>query len=457
VSRERREITRNTLFSIANEGATIVSATLAVLIMIPRFGTEDYGTFASLFALVGPFAAFAHGGVSLTLFEHLVGERDGHARTISSCLSISLAMAAVFSPLCVGLTLVLFDGVSFSLVAMFVAYEFVLLAVILTLISAVQGVAGYGPGMVLRIILQLVRILVVAVLALIGRLDLTSMVTTNLVVFLVLTVALVLVAPSLGVSHPRPGRIEKSHLRSSLLYAFGVSSSIVANDGDKVVMKASGHSADTGVYAAAYRFMSLAMLPLAAFTSSAHWSVLRSVEHDSNQVRRARRFTIVGLVYAAPVAVLLFLAAPIITDLLGDDFSDATSVIRWLSPVVLVKGMSIFPLNGLLGLGQNGRRAQVLVGGAAFSVIAYVALIPAHSWRGAVVATLLTEAVMICGGWIFLVRAQRLADEERHALGDAEEEFLVERGDDGVPLIDSRLDHDELNHSSGRSNDGQRQ
>lgn len=406
----RRELTRNTIFSIANEGAVVVSATLAVLIMIPRLGDYDYGSYASLFALVGPFAAFAHGGVSLTLFEHLVGEQEDHRKVIASCLSISLAMSALLAPMCVLLAEVLYDGIDLRTILMFVGYEFVLQAIILTTISSVQGVAGYGTGIVLRVILQVVRILVVAVLAILDQLTLTTMITTNFVVFVVLATVLVAAAPRLGVGAMRPGRIDRKHVKSSFLYSFGVSASIVSNDGDKVVLKSAGYGSDAGVYAAAYRLMSLAMLPMSAFTGSAHWAVLRSVKDDSNQVRRAWRFTLVSLVYAVPAAGALFLAAPIVTKLLGDDFTDATEVIRWLSPVVMIRGLSIFPLNGLLGLGRNSRRAAVLVGGAVFAVVAYVALIPDHSWKGAVVATMLTEAAMLIASWVFLVAAQRHAD-----------------------------------------------
>ncbi|MEZ5252190.1 MAG: hypothetical protein R2713_24160, partial [Ilumatobacteraceae bacterium] len=52
----RKELTRNTLWNVVNEVSILVSATLGVLLLIPRLGADDYGSYASLFALVGPFA-----------------------------------------------------------------------------------------------------------------------------------------------------------------------------------------------------------------------------------------------------------------------------------------------------------------------------------------------------------------------------------------------------------------
>ncbi|MCB0999844.1 MAG: hypothetical protein KDB40_11150 [Acidimicrobiales bacterium] len=420
----RKELTRNTLWNVVNEVSILVSATLGVLLLIPRLGADDYGSYASLFALVGPFAAFAHGGVALTMYEHLVGERAEPRRVIGSCLSIALVVAAVLSPVCIVLAHVLFDALDLTTIVLFVSYEFFLQAIILTVIAATQASLDYGLGMMLRVVFQGVRISVMLVLAAFGTLTLEHLVYANFVTFAALTTAMVAVAPRLGLGRVVPRRIERAHVRTSSLYSLGVSGSLVQNDGDKVVLEAAGHRGDTGVYAAGYRLMMLAMIPLNAFSGSTHWAVLRSAHDETSQSKRAMKFTAISLVYAVPAAVVMFFAAPIVPHVLGDDFEGTEQVIKWLSPVVVLRGVGILPLNGLIGLGRTMARTGLLVGGAVVSMGYYLWLIPGGSWRGAAQATILAECTLLAASWLVLLRAQRRADEQHLAANpDADAEI----------------------------------
>jgi hypothetical protein len=47
------------------------------------------------------------------------------------------------------------------------------------------------------------------------------------------------------------------------------------------------------------------------------------------------------------------------------------------------------------------------------ALVAYLALVPAFGWRGAVIGTYLSETAAIVVGWVLLVRYQRVADRRR--------------------------------------------
>ena len=64
-------------------------------------------------------------------------------------------------------------------------------------------------------------------------------------------------------------------------------------------------------------------------------------------------------------------------------------------------------MNGLLGLGRGVLRAKLLVGNALFTLALYAAFIPKYSWRGALVATLVSETVLCASSWITLLLCER--------------------------------------------------
>ena len=74
---------------------------------------------------------------------------------------------------------------------------------------------------------------------------------------------------------------------------------------------------------------------------------------------------------------------------------------------MILRGVGVFPLNGLLGLGRGVLRAKLLVGSALFTLALYAAFIPKYSWRGALVATLVSETVLCASSWITLLLCER--------------------------------------------------
>ena len=85
-------------------------------------------------------------------------------------------------------------------------------------------------------------------------------------------------------------------------------------------------------------------------------------------------------------------------------------MVRWLSPLVVLRGLTIFPLNGLMGLGKTGLRTLLLLLSAAVSMVMYIALIPLWSWKGAVAGTIIGEAGLAIAAWWLLLVYQRRDD-----------------------------------------------
>jgi len=209
--------------------------------------------------------------------------------------------------------------------------------------------------------------------------------------------------------------IRAPHVRSVLLYGLGIGASSAQSDGDKFVLNAAQLQADAGRYGAAYRLMQVALLPVNAFLGSTHLSFLEPDDGPRSQLRRATRLSLYALSYAAPAAVGLVVLAPLVPRVLSEDFSQATLILQLLAPVVVLRGVGGFPMNGLMGLGRNALRTKLLVANAAFSLLLYAALIPRYSWRGAVTATLASEISLCASSWAALFLCERDPTHGRRA------------------------------------------
>jgi len=114
--------------------------------------------------------------------------------------------------------------------------------------------------------------------------------------------------------------------------------------------------------------------------------------------------------YGVAFAVVIVLAAPLLPILVGEDFKGSVNMVRWLSPLVLLRALTMFPLNALMGLGKTFLRSVIIVVNAIVAMIIYFALIPRWGWEGAVVGTMVSEGTLMISTWTALIMYQRRAD-----------------------------------------------
>ena len=408
--KRRREVAKNTLWSIADEGIVLVVSMVGLLVLVPELGDQQYGAYAALFALIGPLTAFPQSGVPLTVLEHTMRNDESVETVARSCMSIAVLMSALLTPVCIVLGLLFYDSIDPVTIVLFMIGEVFLQSIWLTFTTVTQVARSYRTGVMLRIASQLMRVAVILGLLIADKVTLGHIALANCIMLALRMVIALLAARWLHLDSALPGRIERGHVRSTLTYSAGISASIAHNDSDKVVLGTLGMQREVGIYAAGQRIVALAMLPLNGFTTSTHFAALSGARHTEDQRRKAIRFSLVAAVYAVPTAIALFLLAPIVPRFLGSDFDDSVEVIRLLTPVLILRGLGVFPMNGLLALGYNPLRSRILVFNALFSIGLYLLLIPTYSWHGAVMGTIISEAVALGLAWGFLVSKQRLAD-----------------------------------------------
>ena len=197
-------------------------------------------------------------------------------------------------------------------------------------------------------------------------------------------------------------RVEKLGLRlkKGWYYAVGHSARNANNDLDKTMLMEM-HSYDVaGIYAAAYRFITIAFFPLNAILGAAHrYFFLSGGKGEGGGLAGARRYAIkilpLTLAYGLSMSTALWFLAPYLVNMLGSGYSEVESALRWLAVLPLIYSISAPFADALTGSRLQSIRSKGTLVTLAFNLTLNVMLIPSFGWRGAVVSTIFTQTIFL--------------------------------------------------------------
>ena len=400
------------------EVATLATTVMSFLFLGRSLGAAGYGGYASLYAIAGPLVTLAASGIVLAVLQHIVRDGEALPGVARSCLSLSIALGALLTLIGTGVASLLIDTISLVAIVSILLTEFVAAPLVHVSAGVVQAGTGYIDSAKIRLVLIVGRGCLLIVLFVGGVLSIATLGVSMLVLSTLLGVrALRGVGRRYGFTFT-PGRVRMSHLKTNLVYSAAISAAGFNADGDKLVMAANKLVVDTGLYAAAYRIVSFGLIPVGSLVSATH---RRFLEHEEGVRRqhldRALRFGLIAGSYGFVFGIFVFLAAPYLPLLMGEEFEGSVPMVRWLAPTVLMRALAIFPLNGLMGIGREGLRTVMVVVNAGIAMTLYVVLIPIYGWEGAAIGTLISETIAASSTWIALVIVQRNADRRLDAAG----------------------------------------
>lgn len=425
-------------WGVAIEVATLFGTVLSFTLLGRSLGAAGYGGYASLYAIVGPLVTLAASGIVLAILQHVVRERESVSDTARSCLSLSIGLGLILTVIGSAVAGWVVDGLTWIAIVSILLTEFVAAPLVQVAASTVQAATGFAESAKIRLQFLLARIVVLVVLFASDRLTVAALGVTMLVVAFVLGVwSLAAVGRRYGFTF-LPGPVRLRHFRTNVLHSVAISAAALNADGDKLVLAANKLVVDTGLYAAAYRVVSFGLIPVSALVQATHARFLEHEEGVAGQhLRRSIQYGRVGALYGLFAGAAMFLAAPLLTVLMGDEFEGSITMVRWLAPVLFMRAAGIFAINGLMGLNRLTLRTGIIVANALFSLALYIVLIPRLGWEGAAIGTLISEALTAGSSWVALVVCQRRDDRRLRQLpSDAASGIGVEaarRGRSDVP------------------------
>jgi O-antigen/teichoic acid export membrane protein len=219
--------------------------------------------------------------------------------------------------------------------------------------------------------------------------------------------ALSVVCRRVGRPAPKPSLLLR-RVKLGGYFAVAASASTIYGDIDKTMLGRFSTFYATGIYAAAYRAVNAAFIPVMALLMASYARFFRAgMGGIEGSTAFARRLLGPAAAYGVAAGIAIYLLAPLAPHILGTDFRAAVGALRWLAPTPLLAALCYLPADALTGANAQGLRTVVQLLAAAFNVGLNLLLIPAYSWRGAAWSTLATFAFLAAALWLTTVLLRR--------------------------------------------------
>ncbi len=408
-------LVRNTGWMLAGNGSRVLLQVGTFVLVTRVLGSAGFGAFAGVLALVSlavPFVSLGAGSIMVknTARDPVAFLASWHTALLvtgvsgAALFTLTIALAPMLLPPTVPLALVLAVAASDLLAAGFFHASWM----------AYQAFHRMRRVAQLQLLLSLLKL--GCALALGVALRHPSAVQWGLL-YAAATIAGTAVA--IVVTHreivqpARRGVAPPFSAVEGFYFSSGLAAQNVYNDLDKTMLARMSTLEATGIYAAAYRIVEMAYLPVRSLFYAAYANFF---QHGERGVRASLRFgrslMPAGLGYAAAAALAILLAAPIIPLLSGAEYREAADAARWLALIPFLRAIHQFAADILSGAGHQGARTLTQLIIAAANVLFNLWLIPAYGWKGAAWASVLSDGLLALLMWVTvyaMVRREKAA------------------------------------------------
>ncbi len=203
-------------------------------------------------------------------------------------------------------------------------------------------------------------------------------------------------------------RLFLGRLGEGLVFAASGSTTTVYNDVDKVMLGHYGMTVANGIYSMAYRVVNIFTLPIGSIHSAVLPRFFRDGVHGIKATAPfARKILKRTVILGALGTAGMFLFAPLLPRIAGQDFAMSVAALRWLSLIPLFRCFHLSAGDAISGAGFQRYRlaSQIVAAVGNFGINLY--LIPRYSWRGAAWASLLTDGSLALMNWGLLLALLR--------------------------------------------------
>ncbi len=392
----------------AGQALRTVMQTLYFVFLARALSVSQFGSVAAVTAVTSLLSAFAGWGTGGILVMEGARDRSKIASLYGGSLGSTLATLVPLSALGIAAGRLFIPSLPFAALAAFLAADLLFARIVDTTAQAFQAAGVMRKSALIGTAGLSARAAAAALFLVLaaGR-------NANAWSFWYVASSLVGCGIALAATRRWLGPVPLAVTRPSKIgfyFAIGVGSNNSSADIDKTMLARMDSLSSAGVYAAGYRVVAMAFVPLLSLFLATYPRFFRAgISGVAGTTQYARRLLPTGLLYATIAAVTLWVSAPAASDILGGGYTQAAGVIRWLSPLPVILLFCYLGGDVLTGAGLQGTRSALQIAAAIFNVGANVALIPLYGWQGAAAATLVTYSSLAAAFWVSALLVQRPA------------------------------------------------
>jgi O-antigen/teichoic acid export membrane protein len=398
----------NTLWMLLSQGLKLVLQGTYFTIAVQALKPEQYGAFIAATALVEIVSPFSTLGAGDVMIKEVSRDRASFPRYWGNALFLNFLSAIVLILLLVLVApIVLPKDFPIELIVIAAITNLIFGRLISLAASAYQSVGNFKRTAQLEIIPHALRAgAAIAMVNLIPHPKAIDWLIFGLV-SIGLSSILSLVFVHLELGAPKfIWRIRKAELLEGSYFAVGLSAQSIYNDIDKTMLARLSTLEATGFYAAAYRLLDMAFVPVRSLLAS---SYSRFFEAGKSGVRGsltvARRISPIMLGYSAIAAIGLMLCAPIVPMILGSEYGSTVEALRWLAPILVFRALQFIAADTLAGADLQSHRSAIQIAIALINIGLNFWLIPqfpSAPWKGAMWSSLASDCLLMLSLWFMV-------------------------------------------------------
>lgn len=397
---------KNTLWMLLAHGGRLVLQAIYFVIIARALGAEQYGAFVGASSLVSVLSPFAALGTGNLLIKNVARDRSVFPLYWGNALQAIILSGWVFIALLFVIApLILPNTIPALLVLLVAIADLIFYKLLDTTGQAFQAFSWLSKTALLNIVPNITRL--VAAFALVTwfpqptALEWAGLYVGSTAIAAVF--GIVLVHQHLG--WPRFKRWAlKAEMVEGLYFSVGLSAQTIYNDIDKTMLAKLSSLGATGTYAAAYRLIDVAFVPVKSLLAAAYTKFFQNGSSGIvGCMALAKRLTPMAAGYGLVAGVGLFLVAPAIPSILGEEYAGTVAALCWLAPIPFLKALHYFAADTLTGAGLQGLRSAIQVGVATLNIGLNLWLIPRYSWQGAAWASLASDGLLMVGLWAIAI------------------------------------------------------
>jgi O-antigen/teichoic acid export membrane protein len=358
-------------------------------------GPAGYGTFVACTALIAVLSPFASFGAENVLVKYVARDRNLLQVYFGNALLVTVVFASLLTLLAVCIRPIVLprSAMAAMLIAVAIADLFgrQIIAICLNAFVATEQFRRYTQLMVWSTAVRLLAALVLAASTA------TALKWAYLYAVSTLIAALsglAAVTRCSGLPHFQVKLIIPS-MREGFHFSTSVASQSVYNDIDKTMLARLSTVDAAAIYAVAYRFVDAAMLPISSLAAATYPQFFRrGAQGVTFSFAFAKRIVRRSVVYGIVIGFVLFIVAGVVPDVMGREYAEAVTALRWLCVLPAIKSVHAFLTDTLTGADYQWQRSLVQIAVAAFNILFNLWVIRAFAWRGAAWSSIITDLLL---------------------------------------------------------------
>lgn len=393
----------NTSWMLLGQGLCLLMQAVYFLIIARSLGVQQYGAFVAAAAftqILSPFVGFGGGNL---LVKNVAQDNRLFSVYWGNLLFMTLVSGLASTALVIAVArLVLPQSIPLLVIVLVSLADLIFSRLVECATFAFQAIERLDVTAQLRICSALTRLIGIAVLAAILHHPAARHWSVVYLLTTVIGAIVGLVWVQMKIGGPRLSLpVIRGEFIEGLYFSGSLSAQSIYNDIDKTMLARMATLDAVGIYAAAYRIIDVAFIPVRSLLNAAYPGFFRAGQDGvSGTVRYMWRLLPKSACYSFLAFPCLVVGAPIIPHLFGPEYTRTVEALRWLALLPLLKTIHYFLADTLTCSGHQGFRTLIQVMVAGFNILINLWIIPRYSWRGAAWSSVASDTLLAASMYV---------------------------------------------------------